>query len=311
MFPLKIDNSRVVIRHNELTQLAWIGYVDREKREFYQFYEGKVNSHWLPDGHGAFYKADRVSLIEQGYYKKGILQNISALTSPFFRSSSFPPCWRVSKIPAIDVPYRVGPKMLNLGSIYWGQLFNEKPEGWGILKRKDGTVYVGEFKNHQFRGKIRYRDGSTLEGTLENDKAHGIATQVTSEFSYTGSFFEGRRHGAGKMSWPDGRVYEGEFTEGRIEGRGKYTFPNGDTYTGELKDGEFHGQGTLIKRESTYTGSFIRGKKKGVAKIRWSNGDTYTGEVWHGKPNGYGTFTSSEGIIQTGFFHKGKLLKIS
>ena len=44
---------------------------------------------------------------------------------------------------------------------------------------------------------------------------------------YEGEFNEGKQHGKGKYSLPNGYVYEGEWLNGKIEGKGKAQYPDG------------------------------------------------------------------------------------
>ena len=49
-------------------------------------------------------------------------------------------------------------------------------------------------------------------------------------------------------SWSDdhsGEQYVGEHKDGKFHGQGTYTWPDGRKYVGENKDGKFHGQGTM------------------------------------------------------------------
>ncbi len=43
------------------------------------------------------------------------------------------------------------------------------------------------------------------------------------------------RHGEGKRTYADGRVYVGNWKEDKKHGKGKYTFANGDVYEGNWK----------------------------------------------------------------------------
>jgi len=42
-----------------------------------------------------------------------------------------------------------------------------------------------------------------------------------------------------------GKKYVGEFKDGKEHGKGTYTYPDGVKYEGEWKDGKEHGHGTL------------------------------------------------------------------
>lgn len=61
---------------------------------------------------------------------------------------------------------------------------------------------------------------------------------------YEGQYFEGKRQGVGKMTFPNGDVYHGHWHQGKMHGEGTYTYKaNGDIYSGAFENGLKHGQG--------------------------------------------------------------------
>ena len=77
---------------------------------------------------------------------------------------------------------------------------------------------------------------------------------------YSGEWKDGKRHGQGTLTSPDGAKYVGEWKDGKFHGQGTATYASGSKYVGEFKDGKRHGQGT-------YT--FVDGT---VDKGIWENG---------------------------------------
>ena len=47
-------------------------------------------------------------------------------------------------------------------------------------------------------------------------------------------------------------MYEGEYKDGKRHGQGTYTFPDGKKYVGGWKDSKYHGQGTLTSSDGKY-----------------------------------------------------------
>lgn len=114
---------------------------------------------------------------------------------------------------------------------------------------------------------------------------------------YQGSWMQGKMHGQGTITWPDGRiyrgqlrqnqkhghgvlevktsegvtVYEGQWKMDKLEGRGFVNYDNGDYYEGTFKDGKPHGQGTMKQGRFMGSGAFV-----------------YIGEWVNGYKNGYG-----------------------
>jgi hypothetical protein len=63
---------------------------------------------------------------------------------------------------------------------------------------------------------------------------------------FEGEVKDGKRHGHGKMTYPDERVFEGEFINNEANGPGKMTYSNGAFFTGTYENGMGIGTGTLI-----------------------------------------------------------------
>jgi uncharacterized caspase-like protein len=113
--------------------------------------------------------------------------------------------------------------------------------------------------------------------------------------TYVGEVVNGRLHGQGTWTHPDGRKYVGEHKDGTLHGQGTYTWASGNKYIGEFKDGKQHGQGTITwSNGDKYAGEFKDGKRHGQGTITWSNGDKYAGEFKDGNRTGQGTWTRLE-----------------
>ena len=56
---------------------------------------------------------------------------------------------------------------------------------------------------------------------------------------YDGEWLDGKKHGAGKMTFDNGCVYQGQWRDGKPSGRSKYSYgASGDWYEGGFKDGK-------------------------------------------------------------------------
>ena len=49
----------------------------------------------------------------------------------------------------------------------------------------------------------------------------------------------GKRHGFGRMMFPDGSRYMGDWVDDRVHGQGEHVYANGNKYNGEWLDGRF------------------------------------------------------------------------
>jgi len=145
----------------------------------------------------------------------------------------------------------------------------------------------------------------TYEGDVnEEGKYHGkgVITYPNGE-KYVGEFKDGKRNGQGTYTFPDSSKYVGEFKDGLRNGQGTYTFPDSSKYVGEFKDGLRNGQGTFTFLDGTkYVGEWKDGKYNGQGTLTWSDGRKYVGEFKDDKRNGKGVFFKVNGEIQSGTF---------
>ena len=150
--------------------------------------------------------------------------------------------------------------------------------------------------------------------------------------TYDGTLHEGRPHGQGRLTWPDGAHYTGEFQAAQRAGRGTHVFatgnkyegdwradvphgrgtlttPTGLRYEGDWKDGQRTGQGSFTMRDGTrYTGAWLNGKQHGQGTQVFANGSRYEGQWQNGLPNGQGTgYGAVTGRIFRGTFRNGCL----
>ncbi len=95
----------------------------------------------------------------------------------------------------------------------------------------------------------------------EDDEEEDYGTMDWNGGTYTGDLKDGRPHGRGEWTHPDGRVYRGQFINGNIEGQGVMIFPGGIEYRGEFEDGLAHGSGTMTHpTEGSVSGVWHRGR---------------------------------------------------
>ena len=95
--------------------------------------------------------------------------------------------------------------------------------------------------------------------------------------------------------------YNGYWCNGKRHGEGIFTYPNGDTYSGWWKYGDKGGTGTYTFKES---GMKLTGEWEGGAMCtgRWiyPNGLYYTGTFKNNKPDGKGEWKFAKGGVLCG-----------
>ncbi|XP_067007576.2 alsin [Anabrus simplex] len=154
---------------------------------------------------------------------------------------------------------------------------------------------------------------------------------------YSGRWSSGKMQGAGKMIWPDGRVYIGQFQNNLMHGFGCLEIPGISTYEGQWRDGQQNGQGTLkysggdiyeghfkdgfphghgVRKEghfmasvaSVYVGEWVAGIKQGYGVMDdIITGEKYLGSWSNNLKNGCGLIVTLDGIYYEGIFQQGVL----
>ena len=110
----------------------------------------------------------------------------------------------------------------------------------------------------------------TYGGPCVNGLAEGEGVAAGSA-EYRGGFKEGRKHGKGVKTWPNGDRYEGGFAADAKDGYGSYVWGRG-SWEGERYDGEFAAD-----------------RREGYGIYWWPSGDVYAGP-WQGdRPTGPAT----------------------
>ncbi|XP_078716435.1 ALS2 C-terminal-like protein isoform X2 [Lampetra fluviatilis] len=117
---------------------------------------------------------------------------------------------------------------------------------------------------------------------------------------YYGQWCDGKPHGWGRMTWPDGRTYIGNFKFGSEHGYGKYTVVNASTgkkekYCGDWREGKINGYGLYKHTDGeVYEGYLMGGVRHGHGMLLSSKGEhaggVYVGHWASGKRAGYGVY---------------------
>jgi hypothetical protein len=119
--------------------------------------------------------------------------------------------------------------------------------GKAIANYENGDVYDGDFANGIREGSGTYRYGKNKD-------------------VYTGDWINNLKHGIGKMTYnmaeppadgdedkpvePKIGEYQGYWENGRRHGEGVFTYPNGDVYSGWWRFGKKEGTGLYVSKDT-------------------------------------------------------------
>ena len=118
--------------------------------------------------------------------------------------------------------------------------------------------------------------------------------------SYCGGWEQGKAHGRGVCTGPQGQgEYAGAWSHG-FEVLGVYTWPSGNSYQGTWAQGKRHGVGVESKGRWDYRGEWTQGFKGRYGQLESAaSGARYEGTWSNGLQDGYGTETYSDGGKRT------------
>ncbi len=129
--------------------------------------------------------------------------------------------------------------------LYTGQIVNDRPNGFGKFKLKNGSESEGEWKNGTMDGwgVYRFYNGPVYEGMF-NIKPNGFGIMVYANGNYyEGEWKDGKYNGRGYFYNAEKGKYDGEWKQGSKEGNGVFVWNNGEWYKGEFKQDNQHGKG--------------------------------------------------------------------
>eukprot|EP00640_Fibrocapsa_japonica_P004005 CAMPEP_0113942802 /NCGR_PEP_ID=MMETSP1339-20121228/9659_1 /TAXON_ID=94617 /ORGANISM="Fibrocapsa japonica" /LENGTH=223 /DNA_ID=CAMNT_0000947427 /DNA_START=121 /DNA_END=789 /DNA_ORIENTATION=- /assembly_acc=CAM_ASM_000762 len=157
------------------------------------------------------------------------------------------------------------------------------------------------------KAKVTYlaAGGHTFEGTFDAEKlkqGHGVYVwmnppndddEVTERARYEGNYRDGKKHGVGKMTFPNGDIYHGEWNENKMHGEGTFTYKaTGDIFSGTWVDGKKQGNGNYFfnKDKSQFRGKWQAGN---ITEGTWALKEygEYVGKFEKGRPVGPGKYT--------------------
>ena len=194
------------------------------------------------------------------------------------------------------------------------QLHNPNPEDGEMVTWSGGCVDGKASGNGRFDWQISIGT-EVYEGWMHDGKMHGQGVMTAPNgFHYEGEWRDGKENGQGTRSYSDGSRYEGEWRDGKRHGQGVWIGTVDDDvnihYEGKWRGDEWHGQGVMtVKRNDVgfhYEGEFQKGMLQGQGIMTFSNGDRYVGEWRADKENGQGIMSYSDGSRYEGEWRDGQ-----
>ena len=124
-----------------------------------------------------------------------------------------------------------------------------------------------------------------------NGYCSGSSPLTIPSHTYVGEYLNGKKHGYGTYTWPNGDKYVGDFKYDRMNGRATWYFNYGSVYSGTILNDRFHGTGKVTYSDRT----------DWSANPDCENVVAYEGEFLHGNFD-KGTFTYKDGSTLSGVF---------
>ena len=180
-------------------------------------------------------------------------------------------------------------------SIYMGNFVSGERAGLGWLHFEDGSLYEGGFSSDSMAGKgsLRFPEGRVISGVFKQGYLEGEGKEVwDSGACYEGTFVRSKKQGRGRLIVPNHSNYEGGFYKDRFHGFGRLLMKNQTSYEGEWKNGMMHGAGIFIwPSGKVYKGEYVNDLKHGKGRMKYPNESVYNGEWANGVENGKAVFT--------------------
>jgi len=219
---------------------------------------------------------------------------------------------------------------------YKGQWKSGRFNGYGHLKYKNGSEYVGQFAHGVKHGKGWYSSSSgyEYEGDWLKGKQSGTAKiQYKNGDVYTGEVKDSLRDGFGELYQVSAaRNFKGTWTKNQIGKDAEIKDPNW-LFTGSVDLKSNFGYGEIEYRDgSIYFGYMKAFKRQGKGILKLTNGHTING-IWNNninvesaiiideygfrwdgdlenmQPKGYIKTTRPDGIIYDSFWENGAMLQ--
>ena len=187
---------------------------------------------------------------------------------------------------------------------YEGQFIDDKFNGQGQLKLKDGSICIGIWDNEIFTGKGRicFSNGNEYNGDIIKNVATGKGSiKFANNDFYNGDVVDGVIIGVGSMKYQDGSEYIGTWKDNKKDGAGVLTTNDKFKWDGNWVNGIIDGIMKVYNPEGNIitSGLFINNKINGIG-FNTINGNKYEGEWNNGVIGLKGKITFENGNFYEG-----------
>ena len=217
--------------------------------------------------------------IKENYAQKNKLLEIEKYVNENFEDSPIYNTWQTDVIEYGKLLVKLSNKRVkflpNGDAIYSNKLFGlvgiTKLNGIGCHQTKNGTYYIGNFK----------------DGKLDGIGYHFMSTKTITKDVYFGEYKNGNEYGNG-VRFLSNRNILGKYIDRKYVGIGKIEFENGNFYIGELSVKGRHGKGvTYYNNDEKMIGNYINDHYYGHSIYYLKNGNYQIGYYnTEGKING-------------------------
>ena len=198
-------------------------------------------------------------------------------------------------------------------------------EGTGYIVHYEEANEPTDWIEKAGKCKLTYPNGNTFEGTFDDEKKKqgegtytwSLAKEEDEEGDgeeeakpavvsmYSGNFKNGKKHGKGMLTYPDGARYEGNWHKDKRQGQGRYFYPNRDMYEGNWGNDQKNGTGTYTHAadKSQFIGTWVNGAFV-EGKWQYADGGYYEGSFANGVPTGKGVYVMAGGSKVEGAYNK-------
>lgn len=205
-----------------------------DKDDTISYYNGELKD-WLYNGEGVF--SDNNNELKQGRWDAG--KFVSATK------------W-----------------VLPSGSVYKGEIVDEKRHGKGVMQFTNGGIYEGNFNKNkrQGKGKMVYGNLDVYEGDWSGDnrEGNGVMKWLNGD-SYSGQWIKNNREGVGVFIAEEGKeYYEGDWLTDKRQGKAKYKLNGSDTLNGYFYEDVF-----LSNSETDYLAKLEEAKQQKIKEEQY------------------------------------------